>query len=78
MRAKLEQDQSFKLWSRVNPAHCVFPYSTESTLEYREFDPEEMDPLDKTYYMRVPAKDYKEAIARARNVEMSKRAQAGQ
>lgn len=60
------QHASFRLWGRLNPGHCVVPYITSSQLQCKEH---KVPDQDRRYYMRVIRKDYKEAIARAKNIE---------
>ena len=61
------EQHSFRLWGRLNSAHCNIPYTTESQ---RAFDAqtleENRDPLDTSRHLRVERKEYKEAFAKAK------------
>lgn len=66
------QERSFRLWGRINPAHCVNPYMSEHQRTF--VNPQEYrDPMDTTHNMRIIRKDYKEALARAENIQKTHR-----
>lgn len=62
------EDYSFRLWSRHNPSHCVNPYTTDASRNFIDHTPN-ADPTDKTFFMKVQNKGYKEAMAIAINNE---------
>lgn len=66
------EQHAFRLWGRINPAHCVIPYETETQRNYNQqatihaLPPDYVQ--DKTHHLRVEGKDYKEAFMKARNM----------
>jgi len=56
------EQQSFRLWSRVNTSHCVVPYETESQRAFAADSLDDADPIDRTHFMRVERKQYMEAL----------------
>lgn len=66
-RARVRPDQqSFRLWGRINSAHCTVPYETESARAFGAGIAQH-DPIDRTHFMRVERKEYTEALLRAKN-----------
>eukprot|EP00462_Mataza_sp_D1_P002213 CAMPEP_0175102202 /NCGR_PEP_ID=MMETSP0086_2-20121207/8286_1 /TAXON_ID=136419 /ORGANISM="Unknown Unknown, Strain D1" /LENGTH=200 /DNA_ID=CAMNT_0016376947 /DNA_START=22 /DNA_END=624 /DNA_ORIENTATION=- len=62
-------EQPFRLWGRINPSYCVTPYMTEMQKAYVDYPKEHLDPAVGEFNMKVIRKDYKEAIAKAKNIE---------
>ena len=64
------EQHSFRLWGRINNAHCVVPYETESQRSYNmtstTLTARETDPIDRQHFMTVERKDYAEALAKAK------------
>ena len=66
--ARLRPEQhSFRLWGRINNAHCVLPYETESQRSYgADTLNGHRDPLDTSRHLTVMEKEYKEAFVKAK------------
>lgn len=58
------EQRSFQLWQRLNPTHCSVPFDTSHSSAYRDFNETERIPHDSTYNIKVPGKEYKEAMAK--------------
>lgn len=60
------EQHSFRLWGRINNAHCVVPYETSSQRDFAPEHLEHRDPIDTSRHMRIEAKAYTEALAKAK------------
>ena len=65
--ASLRPEQhSFRLWGRINNAHCVVPYETSSQRDFAAEHLDHRDPIDTSRHMRIQGKEYTEALAKAK------------
>lgn len=65
-KAQVRTEQhSFRLWGRINNAHCALPYQTETQRAYA-FDKQHVDKMDRAYFMKIEGKEYKEAMVKAK------------
>jgi hypothetical protein len=66
------EQQSFSLWGRLNPSHCVFPYETESQSSYSLSSSvlsSDSFPLSRDYFVKVQRKDFVEAQQKAKSID---------
>jgi len=70
-------EMPFRLWGRINTAYCVVPYHSETQKAYPAYRRDQLDAPGEDHNMKVIRKDYKEAIAKAKNIEKDILANAG-
>lgn len=68
------EQQSFQLWGRLNPSHCVFPYETESQKAYSldsTIHSNDAFPVIRDHFTKVERKDFVEAQQKSKAIDVN-------